>query len=254
MTTFALLHGAWHDGWCWHLVVDELARRGHRAVAVDFPTEDPAAGASVCADLVVDALRGVAATDRGEGADGADGADGAGGGDGDRDVVVVAHSMGGLVAPIVAERWAVRRVVFVAGLLPLVGASFDDQVEMEGRGRIILPGLGRGQVDHGDGSTSWGDLDRAIARMCPDAPAALAREAAARLRRQHWTVMREVSPLRGWPEVDYASIVCAADGVVGAEWGRQAFRDRFHVQAMELPGDHSPFLSRPADLVDLLLS
>jgi pimeloyl-ACP methyl ester carboxylesterase len=231
-TTFALLHGAWHDAWCWHLVVDELTRRGHRALAVDFPTEDPAAGASACADVVVEALRG-------------DGGD----------VVVVAHSMGGLVAPIVAERRPVRRVVFVAGLLPLVVASFDDQVALEareGRGRIILPGLGRGQVDHGDGSTSWGELDRAIAKMCPDAPPELAREAAGRLRRQHWTVMREVSPLRGSPDVEYASIVCADDGVVSAEWGRQAFRDRFHVQAVRLPGDHSPFLSRPVELVDLI--
>ena len=240
-TTFALLHGAWHDAWCWHLVVDELTRRGHRALAVDFPTEDPAAGASACADLVVEALRG-----EGSGAAG--------------DVVVVAHSMGGLVAPIVAERWLVRRVVFVAGLLPLVGASFDDQQALEareGRGRIIVPGLGRGQVDHGDGSTSWGDLDRAIAKMCPDAPAGLAREAAGHLRRQHFTVMREVSPLREWPKIDYASIVCADDGVVSAAWGRQAFRDRFSVsgrtaQAIELPGDHSPFLSRPGDLVELI--
>jgi pimeloyl-ACP methyl ester carboxylesterase len=231
MTTFALLHGAWHGAWSWHLVVEELTRRGHRAVAVDFPTEDPAAGGAACAEVVVGALRGA-----------------------DDDVTVVAHSMGGLVAPIVAERRPVRRIVFVAGLLPLVGQRWDDQVAAAGRGEIILPGLGRGQIDHGDGSTSWGDADRAIARFYPDAPPDLAREAAGRLRRQHWTVMREVTPLSGWPDIDYSSIVCADDGVVNPSWSRQAFRDRFQVQAIELPGDHSPFLSRPADLVDLLLS
>ena len=43
MTTFALVHGAWHGAWCWEPVMAELERRGHRAVAVDLPCDDPAA-------------------------------------------------------------------------------------------------------------------------------------------------------------------------------------------------------------------
>ncbi len=230
MTTFALLHGAWHGGWCWRPLVAEIERRGHRAVAVDFPAEDPAAGAAHCADLVVSALLGV-----------------------DDEVTVVAHSMGGLVAPLVAERRPVRRVVFLAGLLPLIGSSFDEQMVAAGRGQILLPGLRPGQVDHGDGSSSWADRDRAIAKMYPDAPRELALDMAGRLRRQYWTVMSEVTPLAAWPDVDYTSIVCADDAVVSAVWGRQVFRDRFHRQALELPGDHSPYLTRPAQLADLLL-
>jgi pimeloyl-ACP methyl ester carboxylesterase len=229
VTTFALLHGAWGDGWCWRLVAEELGRRGHRAVAVDLPAGEPDMGGAACADLAVEALDGV-----------------------DDDITVVGHSMGGLVAPIVAERRPVRRVVFVAGLLPLVGSSFYEQSAAAGRGQIVLPGLGRGQVDHGDGSSSWVDLDQAIAKMCPDAPRAVAVESAGRLRRQYWTVMSEVSPLIGWPDVEYASVVCTDDAVVNPVWGRQSFRDRFHVQARELPGEHSPHLARPTALVDLL--
>ena len=30
MTTFALVHGAWHGGWCWERLTPELERRGHR--------------------------------------------------------------------------------------------------------------------------------------------------------------------------------------------------------------------------------
>ena len=36
MTTFALIHGAWHGAWCWEQLIGELERRGHRAVAVDL--------------------------------------------------------------------------------------------------------------------------------------------------------------------------------------------------------------------------
>lgn len=36
MTTFVLLHGAWHGGWCWSRVADILRARGHR---VTTPTQ-----------------------------------------------------------------------------------------------------------------------------------------------------------------------------------------------------------------------
>ena len=43
MTTFGLIHGAGHRAWCWERLIPELERRGHRAVAVDPPCDDPAA-------------------------------------------------------------------------------------------------------------------------------------------------------------------------------------------------------------------
>jgi pimeloyl-ACP methyl ester carboxylesterase len=33
MTTFVLVHGAWHGGWCWRRVADLLERRGHKVSA-----------------------------------------------------------------------------------------------------------------------------------------------------------------------------------------------------------------------------
>jgi pimeloyl-ACP methyl ester carboxylesterase len=30
MKTFALVHGAWHGGWCWRRVADALTRQGHK--------------------------------------------------------------------------------------------------------------------------------------------------------------------------------------------------------------------------------
>jgi hypothetical protein len=29
-TNFVLVHGAWHDGWCWRRVADLLTAHGHR--------------------------------------------------------------------------------------------------------------------------------------------------------------------------------------------------------------------------------
>jgi len=33
-STFVLVHGAWHGGWCWSRVVPLLQAAGHRALAV----------------------------------------------------------------------------------------------------------------------------------------------------------------------------------------------------------------------------
>jgi pimeloyl-ACP methyl ester carboxylesterase len=37
VTTFVLIHGAWHGGWCWERVAPLLEQRGHRVLAPDLP-------------------------------------------------------------------------------------------------------------------------------------------------------------------------------------------------------------------------
>ncbi len=86
MTTYALVHGAWHGAWCWERLAAELHRRGHLAVAVDLPCGDSAAGCARYAEIVTTALA-----------------------DADENVVVVGHSLGGLTIPLVAAARPVQR-------------------------------------------------------------------------------------------------------------------------------------------------
>src|SRR5437868_15426566 len=90
MTTFALLHGAFHGAWCWDLVRPELESRGHRTVAMDLPCDDPGAGSARYAEVVAEAIR-----DEGD------------------DVIVVGHSLAGLTVPLVAATRPVARMVFL---------------------------------------------------------------------------------------------------------------------------------------------
>jgi Alpha/beta hydrolase family len=229
--TFGLIHGAWHDGWCWDGVVAELADRGHKAVAMDLPTGDPDAGAQRYAEVVVDALAGA------------------------DDIVLVGHALGGLTVPVAAQLLAdqgrpARRMIFLAGLLSRVGRSFDaGHAEDPDR---LMPGLGAGQISHDDGSSSW-QPQAAIAAMYPDAPPKLAEAASLHLRRQYWKVAQEVSPLRAWPDPPVSVIACGSDAVVNPDWVRRSGRVRFGSEAVVLPGDHSPFLARPVQLAELLL-
>jgi pimeloyl-ACP methyl ester carboxylesterase len=59
--------------------------------------------------------------------------------------------------------------------------------------------------------------------------------------------------LVGPPVCPTVSIVCTDDRVVRAEWGRWAARERLiDAPVVELGGSHSPFLSRPEELVEAI--
>src|SRR5690349_11110724 len=114
MTLVVLVPGAWHRASSWAPVVRELDARGRRAVAVDLPGDRPGAGLLDHARAIEEAL--VAADRPAERA------------------VLVGHSLGGLVVPVVAQRLGPDRVsamVLVAALVPQPGMSFRDQVRAD---------------------------------------------------------------------------------------------------------------------------
>lgn len=228
MTTFGLVHGAWHGAWCWERVVPELEARGHRAVAVELPAEDTGAGCARYAEVVVDALR-----------------------EAEGDVVLVGHSLGGLTIPLVAAARPVRRLVFLCALLPQPRSSLTEQL---GEETVFSPGwseLASSQISHDDGSSSWPE-EAAVRALYHDCPPHLALHAARRLRRQVWLGANEASSLSEWPDVESNYILCTADRCIDPAWAREAARRRLGVTALELPGGHSPMLSRPAALADAL--
>jgi pimeloyl-ACP methyl ester carboxylesterase len=115
VTTYVLVHGAWHGGWCWDPVAEMLAEAGHAVVAPTLTglaerytrvrPETPV-GLSVHVDDVVSALE---SADLG-------------------DVVLVGHSYAGMVVVGAAARAADRvgHLVVVDGFLPEAGERAID--------------------------------------------------------------------------------------------------------------------------------
>ena len=155
MVTFGLVHGSQHGAWCWERLVPELESRGHAAVAVDLPCDDPEATIATYAACVVDAL---------EGRD---------------DVVLVGHSLGSLTIPVVARRRPVRRLVFLCSVPTLPGATVDADLAS-----MVTPRFAAAARVIDDLDRESLAIDDAIAVWYDDCDAADAEWASARLRPQ----------------------------------------------------------------------
>ena len=223
---FVLVHGAYHGAWCWDALRKELDLAGHSSTAVGLPNEDPDAGAERYADEVV------ASTPKKEGP-----------------VVLVGHSMAGLTVPIVAGRIRTAMTIYVGALLPVPGLSFDAQ--HAGAGTGFVPSVSPTQDQNG--ASMWPEAG-AIEIFYHDCDPQIAIASARQLRPQQWKITQEVTPLREWPAVPSAYIFCTEDRAVSPAYSMRAARDLLGVKAIEMPGGHSPFLSRPADLAARLVA
>ena len=224
VASFVLVHGAWHGPWCWQFVESELMARGHRALSVDLRGDDWTVNLEDCVRIVVDAA-----------------------GEAD-DLVLVGHSLGGIVVPLVPQFLPVRRLSFVCGLIPRPGRSINDVLADE---QPFGASPERASIRHPDSSSSW-EPEAAIRAFFHDCDRPTAEWAARRLRRQVWTTSQELCPLTEWPAVESQYIVCRDDRSARPEWSRRRARDWIGIDAVELPGGHDPMLSRPQHLVDVL--
>ncbi|GAA2795721.1 alpha/beta fold hydrolase [Saccharopolyspora taberi] len=218
------MHGAWHGAWCWERLVPLLEARGHAAVAVDLPSSDPGAGLAEYAAAVETVVPD------------------------DGDAVLVGHSVAGLVLPQV--RIPLRRLVF---LCAMAAAPGDSMRELTAREPVFSPGwpeLSARLITPGDGSSAW-PPDPATEAFYHDCPREVADAAVARLRPQFWRFQKE--PVAALPEgVPVTSVLCREDRVINPAWSRETAPERLGVEAVQLDGGHSPQLSRPEELADLL--
>jgi pimeloyl-ACP methyl ester carboxylesterase len=230
VATFALVHGAWHDAWCWELLTPLLRQAGHQAIAMDLPCEDGAASFDAYADVVCGALDGS-----------------------DDDVVLVGHSLGGNTVPLVAARRPARHVVYLCSLIPDLGRSLGDQLRDETDMLNPLYVQGLSEPD-GQRRRQWVDEDLARAVLFDDCGDAIARAAVQHLRPQALHPYGQPFTLEQFPPVPCTYVVCAQDQLVNPEWSRRTAGARLGAEIIELPGGHSPFLSRPVALAEVLLS
>lgn len=225
MATVGLVHGAWHGSWCWDRLAPELEAHGHRVVAVDLPADDASAGLTRYAELTAEAL-----------------------GDAD-DAVLVGHSLGGSAIPLVAALRPVAHLVFLCALIPEPGKSATDRYREES---VFVPGFAGNTETREDGASYWTDAEAATRCLFHDCTAEDAAWAFARFRPQSAAPRSESWPLGELPDIERTSIVCRDEQCISPEWSRRMSREQLGVEPVELDGGHSPFLSRPRELAEVI--
>lgn len=217
MATFCLLHGDWHDGSSWDLLVGPLRKRGHEVLTPDLVFDDPEASFE---DRVRPAL------------DELGGASGA--------VVIVGHSGSSGYAALAAHETPGSLLVY---LCPRLG-----QVEPpDGAPAPFREGFPFPPADE-NGVRTW-EPEAAIEAMYPRLPPETARALAERL---HPGAPSAEYPLDGHPDVPTALIYAADDEFFVPQWGRFMAREALGVEPIEIPGGHFPMVEDPEGLADVL--
>ena len=103
MSTFALVHGAWHGAWCWERLTPELVALGHRVITMDLPVDDSSATFDDYADAVCTAVTDIPGNE----------------------LFLVGHSLAGVVVPLVATRRPLQVPADVDAWLETMAAELE---------------------------------------------------------------------------------------------------------------------------------
>lgn len=243
---FILIHGGFHGAWCWQRVIPELEQLGHRAVAIDLPQHgerghDPTSSLDERSAAIVDVLQS-----------------------GD---VLVGHSGGGYDVTVAADRAPekVGHIVYLAAGLPLEGRSVLEATggaaQKDEKGEIRTTrlmaddtGMLRFIRPNAEGRMVWTSKEGAREFFYHDCDDATIDWAFGRLTPSAQGFLNETVHLKSYWRADLprSYILCEQDRAK-PHWMSEQVYERLGVVPLKINASHSPFLSKPAELANLLV-
>lgn len=236
---FVFVHGGFHAGWCWERTIAELERLGHQGIAIDLPGH----GAR-CAEESTLANRRAAITSVLQAGD-----------------ILVGHSGGGFDATLAADAatGSVSHIVYLAAGLPREGRSYTEAMTMDNAEAGLFDGAAGkmlGYLDFAaDGAMTFADFASARQYFYHDCDEQTARWAFDRLgpERLGETTVAPVSVPTFWAaDLPRSFIRCEQDRAM-PRWLADVVVRRLGVEPLTINTSHSPFLSRPSELAELLV-
>jgi pimeloyl-ACP methyl ester carboxylesterase len=217
LPTVLLVQGAWHHQDAWLPLRGELFLRGVRTAVVELPSAGDAPTGSMHddADAIEAALGRIAGP-----------------------VAMVAHSYGGIpVTEASARATGVTRLIYLAAYLP------DEDGSM-----FSLHGM----PDPAETGGLFPTIDSPRTSLYGDLPDAQAAAAESRLVAQTAASFSDRVRGAGWRTIPTTYVVCDRDGAIPTPMQEEMARAA-GAAVLHLDSGHSPFLSMPAELADLLV-
>lgn len=235
MSTFILVHGAWHGAWCWYKIVPLLERAGHEVIAIDLPSlgVDRTPLAAVTLDTWTDAVSAALNAVPGQS-------------------ILIGHSMGGIVVSQAAERHPdkVKTSVYVSAFLLRDGESLFAVASREPGG---IPGIATVSADKLSMTCDTNGVREVLYNECADEDVALAQLLLTPQALAPMAAPQRISSAR-FGRVPRVYIECLRDRVVPPTLQRAMYTASPCARMIVMDTDHSPFLSRPRELADHLLA
>jgi pimeloyl-ACP methyl ester carboxylesterase len=231
MSTYVLIHGAWHGAWCWYKVTARLETLGHTVIAPDLPSlgRDKTPANRVSLSMWRDFVCGILDAQT-------------------EPVILVGHSRGGIVISEVAEHRPdrIRTLVYLSAFLPRDGECLFD-LAARATGSEVPPNM---VMSEDKGSSMLRDevVRSAFYGECSDEDVALARSLL-----QPEPTLPLATPVRlsekNFGRVPRVFIECLRDRAITPPLQKQMCAAQPCRQVLTIDTDHSPFFSRPDELV-----
>jgi pimeloyl-ACP methyl ester carboxylesterase len=237
MSTFVLVHGAWHEGSAWNEVIKQLEAKGHMAFAPTIAGHGKGVNKNVnhaqCTQSIVDYIVGKNLTD----------------------IVLLGHSFAGTIIAKVAEAIPnrIKRLIFLDAFVLNDGESLIDNVPPHTQ--ALSDQLAR----ESDDRTVILPFEIWRETFLNDADLELARASYARLSPepyQPWIDKLDLKQFYSLP-IPKSYLYCTEDNVLpqGEQWGwHPRMSNRLGLfRLVQMPGSHEVMFSNPIGLAEKMI-
>jgi len=234
MSTYLLIHGAWHGGWCWRKVVPLLEAKGHRVLAPDLPGHgnDATPTATVTLKSYTDRICEIASAQT-------------------EPVILAGHSMGGIAITQAAENCPQKTgaLVYLCAFLPRNGDSLMTWASQD-QESMVNPST---MHPRADGAVNFKlEYSReAFYGNCTDEDVEFAQSRLVAQFGAPFETPVETTVGR-WGRIPRYYIECARDRALTLRLQQEMQKHSPCRQTFSIDTDHSPFLSAPERLADIL--
>lgn len=234
--TFVLVHGAWQAPYVWDMVKKKLEDKGQKVIVVELPghgndTTIPALALMVgYSDKVISAIKDIK-----------------------EKVILVGHSMGGMVISEAAEKIPskIEKLVYIGAYVPANGQSLLDLASMDAQS-LLPPSL----IPSKDQLTLDIVHDNIISIFCEDAPANIQKMVLDKYRVEPAIpfINKVALTTANFGSVDKYYVHTLMDHAIGMNLQTQMLTAAHITKVFSLNTGHCPFLSQPDETSKLLLS
>ena len=237
MAKIILIHGAFHNAGCWDTLKTELSNRGHSVTAIDLPSHGADSTPIESVTLASYADRVVTELEKS-----------------DEPAVLIGHSMGGMVITQAADSFIanggkLKQLIYVAAFVPRDGQSLVDLAgQPEGAGDMVQANV---QVA-GEPPIGTMPADKAAEAFYAECSAEVAVAAIAALDQQ--PILAFVMPvsISNDRDIKRSYVKTLNDKAIPPALQSKMAADSGITEIVEMASDHSPFLSHPKELAEVL--